>query len=398
MTDPAKLRLGDSQTFRPQQPDPRSLYLHIPFCRHRCGYCNFALVANRDYLVERYLNAVETEISWLDSSFEVDTIFLGGGTPSHLTPKQIDRLNSIIKSRFRLVDNREITAECNPNDLDKDRMAALARLGVNRISLGVQSLNSKKLKRLERGHSPEDVKHAVEVAKRFSVQVSIDLIFAAPQETLLQWDTDLDVVLALEPDHMSTYELTYEKGTRFWNRLNRGDISEANEDLRGEMYTLAIEKLRQHDLDQYEISSFARDGHQCRHNLVYWRGDPYFAFGPGAARFIDGIRETNHQSTMQYLKCVEDDRSPVSARERLDPASAARERLAIGLRMVAGLGESEFTVRTGTSISEVLGPLAEQLKAQELLIQCGSNWRLTPRGRMVCDWVASKILRYEQWD
>ena len=146
MQDSVASRGGDSQTFRPQLDDPRSLYIHIPFCRHRCGYCNFTLVAGRDYLIERFLNAVETEIGWLNRSFEIETLFLGGGTPSHLSPDQLDRLSSIIGSRFVIAENAEVTAECNPNDLDGDRMAALARLGVNRISLGVQSLDPEKTK------------------------------------------------------------------------------------------------------------------------------------------------------------------------------------------------------------------------------------------------------------
>jgi oxygen-independent coproporphyrinogen-3 oxidase len=354
-------------------------------------------VAGRDYLIERFLNALETEIGWLDQVYEIETLFLGGGTPSHLSAAQMERLGSIIRSRFVLNQRSEFTAECNPNDLDEACSQALATLGVNRISLGVQSLNPAKLQRLERDHGLADIQNAIELARQFATSVSFDLIFAAPQETLSEWDEDLESATELQPDHLSTYELTYEKGTHFWNRLSRGDLAQSDEDLRAEMYTLAIEKLQRSGLRQYEVSSFARSGHACRHNQAYWIGDPYFAFGPGAARFIDGIRETNHQSTMKYLQLVESGQPPVAEREQLAPRAAAAERLAVGLRLNGGLNPVEFKTRTGFSIAEIFGDLRESLIENGLLTQAEStgNWLLTHRGLMVCDWIAGEIVSAE---
>lgn len=380
------------QTFRPQHGDPRSAYIHVPFCRHRCGYCNFTLVAGRDYLIDRFLSALETEIGWLDRTYEIDTLFLGGGTPSHLSPSQLNRLAKIIRSRFELGPTAEVTAECNPNDLNIDRMDALTDLGVNRISLGVQSLNLEKLKRLERDHNFDDIHSAIDVARNQSANVSLDLIFAAPGETLSAWKTDLETAISLKPDHLSTYELTYEKGTRFWNHLQRGNLKQSDEDSRAEMFQLAIETLNENGLRQYEVSSFAKPGQQCLHNLGYWNGDPFFAFGPGAARFVDGIRETNHQSTMRYLKLVDLGESPVADREKLEGDAAARERLAIGLRRIAGVSESDFKRRTGSSIHELLGELENQWVENGLLVRGSDRWQLTPRGIMVCDWIAGEIL------
>ena len=176
---------------------PRSAYIHIPFCRHRCGYCNFSLVAGRDHLVERFLDALEKEIRQLPESFELDTLFFGGGTPSHLSRDQLERLSQIVAQRFTLARDAEVSAECNPNDVDEEKIDALLQLGVNRISLGVQSLNADKLKRLERDHSASEVATAVELAKANVSSVSMDLIFAAPQETFSQWQTDLTDALAL---------------------------------------------------------------------------------------------------------------------------------------------------------------------------------------------------------
>ena len=383
-----------SSTFRPQFSHPKSVYIHIPFCRHRCGYCNFTLVAGRDYLIDRFLDALEIEINWLERDYLLETLFLGGGTPSHLSPKQLARLSKIISHRFTYLSDAEITAECNPNDLDRDRLHALKDLGVTRISLGVQSLNPKKLKRLERDHCENDVRLAITEARNMGFDVSIDLIFAAPQETLDQWQTDLNQAISYEPDHLSTYELTYEKGTQFWNRLNHGAISEASEDLRAEMYSYAIERLRQIGMQQYEVSSFARIDKACRHNLAYWQGDPFFAFGPGAARFVDGVRETNHRSTMRYLNLVHSGKCPVAEREHLSPEPAARERLAIGLRMIDGVDETQFYERTGYSIETILSGLEQKLVDNHLLRRDGKNYLLTERGVMLCDWIAAEIVNH----
>lgn len=379
-------------TFRPQLAAPRSVYIHIPFCRHRCGYCNFSLVAGRDHLVERFLQALEVEIGWLEKSFQIDTLFLGGGTPSHLSPTQLARLATIIQSKFTLAPGAEVSAECNPNDVDSARMSALAELGVNRVSLGAQSLNREKLRRLERDHQATDVRNAVQTARDHAAQVSLDLIFAAPYETLADWQQDLEQAIRLNIDHVSTYELTYEKGTRFWNDLNGGRKSAADEDLRAEMYTFAMETLDRSGFNQYEVSSFARQGHECRHNLAYWTGDPYLAFGPGAARFVDGIRETNHQSTMRYLKQIESGQRPVADRERLASEDAARERLAIGLRKIDGVSDADFELRTGETVSAVLEILEDELVEHRLLIRENDNWRLSREGILVFDWIAGKIV------
>lgn len=377
-------------TFRPALSQPRSVYVHVPFCRHRCGYCNFSVVAGRDYLVERYLKAIETEIGWLEDQYEIDTLFLGGGTPSHLSRNDLERLMAIIRTRFSWNENAELTAECNPNDLDSSTAAAFADCGINRVSLGVQSLDADKLKSLERDHTLEDVHRAVEHARSFASSVSVDLIFAAPDESLEEWQRDLESALELQTDHVSAYELTYEKGTQFWNRLNAKTITEADEDTRADMYTHTIERLNAAGLGQYEISSFAKAGHRCRHNEVYWNGEPYFAFGPGAARFVDGVREMNHLSTMQYFKQVEAGDRPVDFREQLTPEAAARERLSIALRHVDGVECDSFQNQTGFTVAELLGESGLQWQQQGLLT-IDESVRLTAAGRMIYNHITSII-------
>lgn len=381
-----------SQTFSPQQILPRSVYIHVPFCRHRCGYCNFSVVADRDYLIKRFLDAIEREIQWLDRRYEIDTLFLGGGTPSHLPPADFARLFEIVRSRFDLAGHAEVTAECNPSDVSKDRVALFQRSGVNRISLGVQSFNASKLKRLERDHTPQIVAEAVDMIRQRIDNVSMDLIFAAPEETLDDWRADLDAALRLAPNHLSTYELTFEKGTQFWNRLNKGDLRQSDEDLRAELYEYTLDRAEEAGLEQYEVSSFAAQGFRCRHNARYWSGEPYFAFGPGASRFVDGIRETNHGSTMYYLKQLEGNQSPVADFERLDPTNAAAERLAVGLRRNDGVEKEKFLRATGFSVEDVLGDFRTTMLENGLATDDGAVLRLTRGGMMVCDRVSVEIL------
>lgn len=372
--------------------NPRSAYIHIPFCRHRCGYCNFSLVAGRDYLVDRFLSALEREISGLPSSYQLQTLFLGGGTPSHLTPGQLQELRRIVLTRFEFAATAEVSAECNPNDLTEEKAEALATFGVNRVSLGVQSLNPQKLFRLDRDHSPEEVTQAVKLSRQFAHSVSLDLIFAAPEETPEDWQQELNRALGLKPDHISTYELTYEKGTRFWNHRLHQRLDEAEEDLRAEMYRLAIETLELAGLAQYEISSFAKPGHRCQHNEVYWTGASYFAFGPGASRYIAGFRQTNHQSTLHYLKSIERGESPVAVSEKLAPRDSAKERLAIGLRRVAGIRSSEFFQQTGFKIQELMGRNWNDWLQQGLLIRENDRVALSRQGRFLADGIATRIL------
>ena len=266
-------------------PTPRAAYIHVPFCRHRCGYCNFSVVADRDDLIERYLKAVDSELRILDRPV-VDTLFIGGGTPTHFDLTTLDRFLSIVSQRFQLTTAGEWTMEANPEDITSEKLALLADHGVNRVSLGVQSFNSTKLALLERGHSPQVAMKAVELAAEAVGNVSIDLIFAAPGETLADWQADLDLAIKLPLQHLSTYALTFEKGTRFWSRRERGDLQSPTETSEVDMYQLARQVLDDSRFRHYEISSFAKSDARCRHNLAYWQGCGWYAAGPGAARFV----------------------------------------------------------------------------------------------------------------
>lgn len=364
---------------------PRAAYVHVPFCRHRCGYCNFTVVAGRDDLVEAYLQAIARELSWLDTPREVDTLFIGGGTPTHLSCVQLRQLCTTATQWFPLAEGHEFSVEANPLDLTLEKADLLASCGVNRISLGAQSFSASKLALLERDHRAEQVVTAFEVARESMRSVSIDLIFGAPGESQESWENDLRLALDLSPDHLSTYGLTFERGTSFWSRLQKSELSQVAEEDERRMYLAAIDLLTQAGFEHYEVSNFAKPGHRCRHNEVYWAGHTYFAAGPGAARHVDGRRETNHRSTTTYLNRVLADQSPVAESENLNPEDSARERLVFGLRRLEGVDQRSFAAATGFEIDQLVGKSLAELVSTNLLEDTGSRIRLTRQGLLVSD-------------
>jgi oxygen-independent coproporphyrinogen-3 oxidase len=371
---------------------PRAAYIHVPFCRHRCGYCNFTLITGRDDLIGDYLRAIEIELAALGAPREVDTLYFGGGTPTYLDADQFTRLAEIVLRWHPLASGYEWSVEANPADIDEAMMERLVTLGVTRLSLGGQSFHEEKLRLLERDHDAADIGSAVERARRAGIQVSLDLIFAAPGETLHQWSADLDAAIALAPNHISTYGLTFEQGTQFWNRRRRGELVQADESQELDMYALAIDRLTSAGYEQYEVSNFAQPGFRSRHNETYWSGGGYFATGPGAARYIDGVRETNHRSTTMYIKGMLAGKSPVSERERLSPEARARELLVFGLRRIAGVSRREFSQRAGYEIDDLIRVPLQKFIELGLLADDGERIRLTREGLFVSDAIWPEML------
>lgn len=364
---------------------PRSAYIHVPFCKHRCGYCDFAVIAGRDDLVEPYLAALESELACLGEPRPVDTLYFGGGTPSHLTAAQLRQMCDLALAWHPLAAGGEWTVEANPESLADDRLQTLAERGVTRISLGIQSFNDAKLRALDRQHDRQIAIDAVRRVQAAGLQAAIDLIFAAPGESLADWRRDLADALALEPDHVSTYGLTFEAGTAFTVARGRGRLAEADEELERSMYTTAIDELTRAGFEHYEVSNFARPGRRSRHNEVYWAGQEYYAAGPGAARYVGGVRETNLRSTLGYLERITNGASPVADREQLAPEQRARERLVFGLRRLRGVNAREFAEVTGYEVDQLAGPGIQKFIAAGLLQRAGDVLRLTREGLFVSD-------------
>lgn len=375
-------------------PTPRSAYLHVPFCRHRCGYCNFAVVAGRDDLAPAYLRALGVELAQLDTPRPVETLYLGGGTPTRLALPLLDELLTLARTWFPALDGvePEFTVEANPVDLSAEAIGLLAEHGVTRLSLGVQSLNPAKLAHLERDHTPDDVHRVVKAAQDAGLHVAIDLIFAAPGETLDAWSADLEAAISLGPTHASTYGLTYEKGTSFWSRRSRGDLAELDDELQRSMYELAIDRLAESGFEHYEVSNFAQPGRRSLHNESYWTGREWFAAGPGAARYVDGVRETNHRSTTTWIRRLESGESPVAEREELTSEEKARERLVFGLRRLEGVRRRDFATQTGYEIDALAGKEIEKFASLGFLSSDGDRVQLTRAGVMVSDAIWPDLL------
>jgi oxygen-independent coproporphyrinogen-3 oxidase len=371
---------------------PRAAYVHVPFCAHHCGYCDFAIAAGQDHFIELYLDALAAELAALGEAQPVRTLFLGGGTPTHLSPAQLERLISTILRWLPLAEDAEFSVECNPDTLTIEKIDILADGGVNRLSLGAQSFHAEMLRMLERAHDPDEIARAVERVRRRIDNVSLDLIFGVPGQTECLWRDDLTRALALTPDHLSTYGLTYEKGTPLWKRRQSGQVRPLDEDAELSLYALAIDTLEASGFEQYEISSFARPGRRCRHNRVYWANEAYFGFGMGAARYVLGRRELNTRDLQRYIRLSLSGESTIWQSEELPPEERARETMAVQLRRAEGIDRAAFRMQTGFDLDGIAGAALARHIEQGFLADDGTSVRLTRRGKYVADAVVERLL------
>ncbi|MFO0797937.1 MAG: radical SAM family heme chaperone HemW [Gemmataceae bacterium] len=372
---------------------PRTAYVHVPFCAHHCGYCDFAVATGSDHLIELYLEALAVELAGLGEPFPVEMRFIGGGTPTHLTVDQLARLLALLNRWLPAPPGSEFSVEANPETFTAEKAAALAAGGVTRVSLGVQSFRPGSLAALERRHTPEQVPRAVDAIRGRGLALSLDLIFAAPGSTPADWAADLDAALAFAPDHVSTYGLTYETGTRLWKARRRGAVPAVPEDAELAMYEHAIDRLTAAGFEHYEVSNFARPGRRCRHNERYWANEAYHGFGTGAARYVAGRRELNVRDTALYVRRVLAGESPTFQSEELPPRDRAFETLATQLRRADGIRRGRFREQTGFALDELVGARVAALVAAGLLADDGAAVTLTRRGLCVADGVVEDLLK-----
>lgn len=378
---------------RPPWVWPRAAYVHIPFCAHHCGYCDFAIATGHDQLIDLYLEALADELARLGTPQPVRTLFLGGGTPTYLSAKQLERLLTDICHWLPPERGYEFSIEANPGTLSADKVAVLADHGVTRVSLGAQSFHPHLLGVLERDHTPADVPRAVELVRARIPQLSLDLIFGVPGQTEQQWQADLENALALAPDHVSTYGLTYEKGTPLWKQRQRGQVIALGEEQELTLYSLAIDVLEDAGFEQYEISSFARPGKRCRHNQVYWANEAYFGFGMGAARYVEGKREVNTRDLRGYIERILSGEPAAFQTEELPPLERALETMSLNLRRREGIDRTGFSAQTGFEVEALAGARLARLVEQGFLNADGARVSLSRKGRYVADAVIEELLR-----
>jgi oxygen-independent coproporphyrinogen-3 oxidase len=381
-----------------------SIYLHIPFCTHRCAYCDFNTYAGIEDQIPAYVDAMCKEIEMAGKSagerISAHTIFFGGGTPSLLPVGQIERIISTLGRTFDLRPGLEVTLEANPGTVSLAYWRDLRSLGVNRLSLGMQSADAGQLRLLDRQHNLIEVLQAVDWARKAGFDnLNLDLIFGIPYQTQDMWQQTLDWALALRPDHLSLYALTLEHGTPMQNWVNRGLLPRPDDDLAADMYEAASRRLADAGFIQYEISNWARQDQNggifaCRHNLQYWRNQPYLGFGAGAHGYVDGARTANVLSPAAYInRCLEGSPGefPRTAAtlefNAIDRQVEIGETMMMGLRLTSeGVSDIVFKDRFGSSLRDLFHEQIVRLEKLGLLEWAGENrdiLRLTPRGRLL---------------
>lgn len=368
------------------------IYVHVPFCASTCDFCAFYQEKPRRQELERYLAGIELELQTLGCQEPVDTIFWGGGTPGLLPAKDLHQLGALMHTHLDLRHLREWTIEMAPSTVKADKIAVLQELGVTRISMGVQSFQKKLLERLGRLHQPAQIYHAYELLRRAAFpNINLDMMFALPGQSAALLSEDLTAAMALEPEHISTYCLTFEEDTALWVKLAAGEV-QRDEEQEAALYVRAWEQLEVGGYAQYEISNFAKPGYACIHNLNTWHMQPWCGFGPAASSQYQGQRFTNVHAIDDWLTGVESSKPNRIDVVPLDDVILASDSLVFGLRMNAGVDLDTIRRRFPTIKLDVLTPLWEELTGHGLMIREGGRIRLTQAGRMLADQVGTRIL------
>ena len=373
------------------QAKPSSAYVHIPFCTQICYYCDFSKVFIKNQPVDAYLEHLIQETR----SYEIGklrTLYIGGGTPTALSAQQLAYLLTELPKVMDLSEVEEFTIEANPGDLDPDKIAVLKESQVNRVSLGVQTFDNKMLKKIGRSHQEQDIYDNIRHLKQAGFDnISIDLIYALPGQTMDQVKENVAKAIDLDIPHMSLYSLILENHTVFMNRMRRGKLPLPKEELEAEMFEYIIEELEKAGFEHYEISNFSKPGFESRHNLVYWDNAEYYGLGAGASGYVDGIRYKNHGPIRHYLEAIEAGKARITE-EHLTLEEKMEEELFLGLRKKSGVSKARFEEKFGVSFDQRYGQVVASLTEQGLLVPDDKQVRMTKRGLFLGDTVAEKFI------
>lgn len=371
------------------------LYVHVPFCETKCGYCDFYSVPLQGRNTTPLVRAIATELGRRGSTVgaKFTTIFVGGGTPTLLPLGELETLFGQLSVVARRDGVAEFTTEANPATVDQEKIKLLVEAGVNRMSFGGQSFHQKELDVLERLHSPADIVPGVRLARAGGIeQINLDLIFGIPGQTLDSWRESLRRAVDLGIDHVACYGLTYEPGTPLTAQMQKGTTIRCDNDLEAEMYLLAIEFLQSCGFGQYEISNFAKPGCQCRHNMIYWSNQPYLGIGPSAASYIDGGRCKNVPHIETYIGDIENGRNAWREIEKLTQHQLAGETAMLQLRLNRGIDIVEFSQQVGLNPLEFYADQISRYTAEGLMKCTSEHIQLTRDGRLVADRIISDFL------
>ncbi len=373
---------------------PTALYVHIPFCTRRCSYCDFNSSVYRADVAPGSSAALERELEGIKGG-PYKTVFIGGGTPTALTERQLERILSAISGLLDMRRVKEYTVEANPGTINAKKVALLKEYGINRVSLGVQSFNERGLRFLGRIHSRKDSLEAFSTLRKGGLDnLSIDLIFGWPGQTLGDWEQDLSEAVALDPEHVSAYCLSVERGTPLARQIRSGAVPRPDEAVQLDMLKKTISTLTSagNGYRHYEISNFAKKGRRCLHNMNYWKNLPYAGVGAGAVSYLDGRRTSNIRDVLRYVARIESGRDARAFGERPTPRKRAAETLMMGLRMTSGIKEEDFAGRTGLSLSALYGDVIDRFSELGLMSRRGGRVRLTRKGLFVADSVIMEFM------
>ena len=368
---------------------PFSLYVHVPYCSKRCGYCDFNTYTpselDRDDQIESWLQSAIKETIFarkiLDESLTVDTIFFGGGTPSLLEASVIKEFINNVSKHFELKKDLEITLEANPDTITQSKAEDWLKAGINRISLGMQSSAANVLQVLDRTHNPANVLSSVEILKKAGfTNFSLDLIYGTPGESLEDWSNSLKDAIAINPPHISAYSLVIEPGTKMGSQLSRGEIKAVSDDDAADKYQLAEKLLNENGYSWYEISNWAKENKECQHNLNYWKGNNWWGIGPGAHSHINGVRWWNQKLPKNWRESLDKDQSPALAREKLTNEQIRNEEVMLLSRLKTGINRSDFDQKN-----------IEKLIEDKLVNDVSGKLELTLEGRLLADVVFRQL-------
>ncbi|MDF2558526.1 MAG: coproporphyrinogen oxidase [Bacillales bacterium] len=361
----------------------RSVYIHIPFCTNICHYCDFNKFFIKNQPVDQYLDALEVEMK-LYGRIQAKTLFIGGGTPSALSETQLEKLMSIIHENIEIDEEAEFAVEANPGDLTKEKLRILKRGGVNRLSLGVQTFDDELLEKIGRSHRSIDVFETIEAAKKAGfTNISIDLIYGLPDQTQDQVKKDVETAAKLDLQHISAYSLIIEPKTVFYQLHDRGKLELPTEDTEAEMYEWIMDELPKFGFEQYEISNYAKQGFESRHNLTYWNNEEYFGFGAGAHGYLHGKRYSNFTVLKKYIQNLKIGNRPLLTETELSKQEKMEEEMFLGLRKNHGVSMNLFEEKYIIMLRNVFPTVIDDLLKKELIIIENEFLRLTRKGRML---------------
>ena len=373
------------------QTKPTSAYVHIPFCTQICYYCDFSKVFIKNQPVDSYLEHLIEEYDSYDIK-KLRTLYIGGGTPTALSAPQLAFLLEKLTDKLDLSYLEELTIEANPGDLDREKIAVLKESPVNRVSLGVQTFNDRMLKQIGRSHLEKDIYENIANLKKAGFDnISIDLIYALPKQTMEDVKINVAKAIALDIPHMSLYSLILENHTVFMNRMRRGKLPLPKEDLEAEMFEYIIAELEKAGFEHYEISNFSKPSFESRHNLMYWDNAEYYGIGAGASGYVDGVRYKNHGPIRHYLQAVEAGNARVQE-EMLTLKEKMEEEMFLGLRKKSGVSKKRFEEKFGLSFEDHYGAVVSELTDQGLLVPDRDIVRMTKQGLFLGDTVAEKFI------